>query len=242
MKGLIMVDSYTLIDSICVVFNIDKSAEVKRKFGKLPSYTYDDILTRLLKYTDSRTPITTIFPEMSRPTISTMLKAAFPQKEDPKQPWISFLLGAIGMKLCCKCRELMPIDMFYLDSRAASGIRGICTTCDNILNKVHRDANKEYYSVKKHEHYENNRAYYRAKKLKRDKSISTATPAWANLHTMNMIYSKTPAGYHVDHIVPINSDIVCGLHCEHNLQYLLAADNLSKSNSFCIDTYQHVLP
>lgn len=73
-------------------------------------------------------------------------------------------------------------------------------------------------------------AFYRAAKLK-------ATPAWASQVKIEEFY-ETVAGlgmltgdaYHVDHIVPLQHERVCGLHVEHNLQILSAFDNISKRN------------
>ena len=53
---------------------------------------------------------------------------------------------------------------------------------------------------------------------------------------MNAVYrdAKT-AGMHVDHIVPLNSPIVCGLHNEFNLQIIPPATNYHKSNNYWPD-------
>lgn len=64
-----------------------------------------------------------------------------------------------------------------------------------------------------------------------------ATPKWANLKEIEKLYTEAKLltkqnneEYQVDHIVPLNSDIVCGLHWENNLQVITAIDNNSKNN------------
>lgn len=85
---------------------------------------------------------------------------------------------------------------------------------------------REVHSVR----YNTWQAARRAKKLR-------AMPSWANEFFISEAYDIaknrtliTGIEWHVDHIVPLNSKVVCGLHTEQNLQVIPAAINCSKSN------------
>ena len=71
-------------------------------------------------------------------------------------------------------------------------------------------------------------ADYRARK-------QSATPKWVTAEHKEQIrqfYKNCPKGYHVDHEIPICSDIVCGLHVIWNLKYLPELQNEAKGNTF----------
>ena len=89
---------------------------------------------------------------------------------------------------------------------------------------------------------ERNRAAVSAKQARRNAAMKAATPPWVDLERIQQFYMDvavmriaTGVAYEVDHIVPIQSKIVCGLHCEANLQVLTAEENKLKHNSFWPD-------
>lgn len=75
---------------------------------------------------------------------------------------------------------------------------------------------------------------YRARQL-------SATPSWLNAKDFESIYTKakemtlqTGVPHHVDHIVPLKHDLVCGLHVPWNLQIITATANQRKKNFYDI--------
>jgi hypothetical protein len=71
--------------------------------------------------------------------------------------------------------------------------------------------------------------------------VKLATPRWADLAKINEIYEQKMLLnngsnlYHVDHIIPLNHPLVCGLHVETNLRIISKNDNEKKNNKFIIE-------
>lgn len=58
-----------------------------------------------------------------------------------------------------------------------------------------------------------------------------ATPPWACIESIKRVYAQAhAAGKVVDHIVPLRSKLVCGLHVPANLQLLPLIENSAKGN------------
>jgi hypothetical protein len=83
--------------------------------------------------------------------------------------------------------------------------------------------------------------YKSYKATKRKKRLKRQTPLWADAEKIRQIYTDRPDGYHVDHIIPLKGELVCGLHVESNLQYLPAKENISKKNKFKESDLCHTL-
>lgn len=121
-------------------------------------------------------------------------------------------------------------------------------------SKIYRENNKEQIARGKKEYNCNNRdianvanrKWQRNNKSKvlasvnlRRARIKSAVPVWYDHQEVQQIYEEcrnltisTGLPHHVDHIVPLTNDLVCGLHCKDNLRIIPAKDNLSKGNTF----------
>jgi len=92
---------------------------------------------------------------------------------------------------------------------------------------------REWFRAYEQTYREKNRVSYRAKDAKRRAVELQALPSWANLDDIKNVYQEAKYfGYHVDHIIPLQGKLVCGLHVWDNLQLLSERDNKSKGNSY----------
>lgn len=96
--------------------------------------------------------------------------------------------------------------------------------------------NRETRNEKCKEWRKNNAPRKREYDRRRYANKLMATPVWFEKDLVMTVYEKAAnMGFEVDHIVPLNSDIVCGLHCWDNLQLLEREINVSKNNRYWPD-------
>lgn len=155
-------------------------------------------------------------------------------------------------KACCKCRVVKPAADFNRSSKAATGLQSYCRICKNIAIAAWMKKNPEKNRIKSRawrrrnpeKHYAQNEEYrkahpekHNAKSKKSYAAKRRSIPKWANLLLIEGVYRlaalktrTTGSVWHVDHIVPLQSKVVCGLHVENNLMVIPAKDNHLKGN------------
>lgn len=156
------------------------------------------------------------------------------------------------VKTCSYCGEAKDIGLFYARHGKA---RPECKSCTLAVNKAtitreaklkgqrsYRSKNKEQLNKKHQDYKKANRALCNASWMKYHASKLNATPAWLSnkhLEEIQGVYllakeCELLSGdmYHVDHIVPLQGENVCGLHVPWNLQVLPADINMSKGNRY----------
>lgn len=118
-----------------------------------------------------------------------------------------------------------------------------------LVDRRYRERNKEILKERRKEYdarYYAKNPGFRAKCCAKRRSVKLkATPSWSNDEFNQLVIQEayelsrlrfecTNIEWHVDHIVPLNNDKVCGLHLGINLQVIPAVDNIIKSNKFIV--------
>lgn len=110
---------------------------------------------------------------------------------------------------------------------------------ETYMQRIYREENRRKILAYAREYAKKNQAQRTATQNKRYAMKLRATPAWADYNAILLEYKLaewctqvTGEKYHVDHIVPLQSKLVCGLHCESNLQVIRQSENCKKSNVF----------
>ena len=158
-------------------------------------------------------------------------------------------------KPCRTCGVTKLLDNFYNEKKSSDGKMRQCIQCNKIARSVYRQNNREKERVRNRIYGGNNKKLIqnrverwrqnnpgkeRAKKRMREIQKINACPPWAQLGSVRKeilahylhaewLESVTEEKMHVDHIVPLCSDFVCGLHVPANLMVLSAKDNQSKN-------------
>jgi len=144
-------------------------------------------------------------------------------------------VGYIHEKECADCGKK------YI----ATGNRSLrCVGCVDIKGKEHSAnwKNKNIDRVNKRATLWNKTTKGRALRAsiqkERECRKKKAVPKWINKEEIKYIYRLSgEKGLVVDHIVPLNSKLVCGLHVQDNLRCIPNIMNIKKSNKYWPDMW-----
>ena len=160
------------------------------------------------------------------------------------------------MKKCSICDAKKPRSEFYIRASAPDGLRKECKQCvrERVARWVQANPARHAAGVEKWRgaNLEKDKLVRRRARSKwakehpaqvnernatRHASKMKAIPAWANRFFIKEAYELAVhrtallgQPWEVDHIVPLRSALVCGLHVEHNLCVIPAVINQQKGN------------
>ena len=146
---------------------------------------------------------------LSASTFATYNKKILPDKKKGLIP-LNYILEILDYKYCGNCKKVKDTCYIRKNKANSTGFQSYCKVC----------------------HYNTTKITQAKRQSKRRLIVILQQSLWTLETELAQFYKNCPTGYHVDHIIPLNSPIVCGLHCIDNLQYLTAYDNESKSNKF----------
>jgi 5-methylcytosine-specific restriction endonuclease McrA len=131
-----------------------------------------------------------------------------------------------SIEVCGGCGEKGIVALRYLRwSDLPPYLRGVFNVGWICLECVDTER-KKYFKLRS-----------RVETARRRAAEQQAMPKWADKKAIRAVYAEadrltreTGIPHHVDHVVPLNSPVVSGLHIAANLQVLTAVENIRKSN------------
>lgn len=159
------------------------------------------------------------------------------------------------MKICTRCRQTKPQNLFPKAKTCKSGYRSYCRECKNKQTssyyytdkQKHREVsdnwagnNPEKIREIKRNWKQRNPLFVKTDNAKRSAIKRSASVMW-DIELTDFVFEEahhlrglrdtfTGFKWHVDHVIPLRGKAVCGLHVWNNFAVIPAILNMRKNN------------
>jgi len=146
------------------------------------------------------------------------------------------------VRRCSRCKDVKPESCFYKRSPGCRGkLSARCKSCDIECNNARRWMERHPRAAVLY-----SRNYQKANPEKIAAAVAARkaeslkrTPVWADKEAIKEFYEaarrrskETGVPHEVDHVIPLQGDLVSGLHVQNNLRVVPAVVNQHKHNFF----------
>lgn len=144
-------------------------------------------------------------------------------------------------KICARCHQTKPLDLFTRRAASKDGMTAACTECIRAYktaayrsDPAHRAAVLERVKRNRQTRFAAEPGYKRAFRLWGSTKRRTKIPPWVSITDFVPVCRIAEAlgdGFHIDHILPLKHPLVCGLHTPNNVHVVPGYFNTSRKNA-----------
>jgi len=145
------------------------------------------------------------------------------------------------VKACTRCGVERPLTEFYKRKETKDGRTSHCKQCRNEYRNT-RPRSKNYRETNRQSYYRNPGPYREAKARRRAAKLQRI-PKWREAEWDDFVFSEayslaklrtqiTGVPHEIDHVIPLQGDLVSGLHIAENIQVITRLENRQKGNRY----------
>jgi hypothetical protein len=214
----------------------DSDKYLKRYFNTL---SLDNVINALCDFEQTVYLSLNITKKQARAIINKLFDLT---NKPPAVEYQNWFLFKFGFKKCRQFKKILPLACFGTNNTNWDKLRYDSKEAEILRGQAYRKINPEQSKLNSKTYRQNHMAEGREYNALKRYTKMQRTPKWLTAEHRQQLLVKyrlsrklskeTGIKHHVDHLIPLQGEIVSGLHLPWNTEVLTQSHNCSKQNKF----------